>query len=575
VGRSTSDGDVHAIAWYDTGLGTFCLLNDYVITPQRMRQHINAHRSAPTSPHFSADFTMGATKMPAIYNLPDELLLQTTDYLRAHQSAEQLRHLRQLCLVSKKLLPIAQEQLYAGAILPISCGCHPKVSAAVQLLRTLLDRADLAPKVKALRFSIVRRAIGTLYEEQGFAIEKVREKCFTKLSKLGYDAGHPWRAALENDLESAYGGVLLSLLPNLEKLDFAAKDHHRGFPTVEPTSAFFGTSAPPEATVRALAKIQNFVAADLSFLRDMAFANLKVMDLKRIDIGTVLRLNGPNTLRGATQLEDLSLGVSIQFLDEDYLRDMQVCLGDVFAALGCKKLARLDIMLGNDAYSLGAERDFRVNYFMSQLDLVSSTLRTLEVDLDPHEDGEEWTWFLSQVTKPIESLEKFPELRRLKMPQEFLFLDDTGILPGNLPHTIQRVDVVAPDQDIYAWAIRFTDPAVHLPNFKTLCLQCRNGLNRSKSGFSERVSSLWVILEAHGIDSYACNIADGEESSLTRLYSLDPETDSDEDSDEDADEWEEEDEESEDSEDDDLPPLEDIGDTEEDSEMELLVDGVD
>jgi hypothetical protein len=163
--------------------------------------------------------------------------------------------------------------------------------------------------------------------------------------------------------------------------------------------------------------------------------------LKRIDIGTVLRLNGPNTLRGASQLKELSLGVSIQFLDEDYLRDMQVCFTDVFDALGCKKLTRLNIMLGNDAYSMGAERDFRIDYFISQLDLVSSTLHVLEIDLDPHEDGDEWSWFLGQCTKPLKSLKKFPKLQRLKLPQEFLFshaLDNDGISPARFPRTLQR-----------------------------------------------------------------------------------------------------------------------------------------
>jgi len=203
---------------------------------------------------------------------------------------------------------------------------------------------------------------------------------------------------------------------------------------------------------------------------------------------------------------------------------------------------------------------------------VSSTLRTLEIDLDPHEDGEEWIWFLSQIAKPIESLEKFPALRRLKIPQDFLFLNDTGIFPVDLPRTIQRVDIVAPDYDIYAWAKRFTDTAANLPDFETLCLQCRNGLNKPKIGFSQRVSSLWVTLEADGINSYVSNIADGEETSLTLLYSLDPETDSENESfSSDGEEYEDEDG---DSDDEDLPPLEDISDSTDD-EMELLVDGVD
>lgn len=498
---------------------------------------------------------MAQNEEPAIYSLPDELLLQITDSLRARTSAEQLQHLAKLCLVSKKLLPIAQEQLYTASILPISCGCHPKVSSAVQFLRTLLDRPDLAPKVKALRFSIVRRRIGKLYSSKGFNLTPIRDKCFAKLGEFGYDSRHPWWTCLHNDLESAYGGVLLSILPNLDRLDFAAKDHHRGYPTLEPISAFFGTAIPPRIVVHALARVQSFVAADLTFVRDVGFEHLRVLDLKRVDIGTVLRLNGPDTLRGATQLEEMSLGVSVLFLDEEYLVDMQVALGDVFAALGCKNLTRLDIVLGNDGYSLmGVEREFRVDYFMRQLKFVSSNLRILTLDLDPHEASDEWLWFFRQISTPMESC-KFPKLERMKIPQGFLFQDEpisgNGIIPSLLPPTLRRIDVVAPDGEIVHWANLLVS-GQRPPNLTTVCLHCREGINVSKAGFSRQVSVVWKDLEDVGIESLICDTS-GEENSLSQLYDLDPEPESSEDWGNDI-----EDDDSDTSGADDLPELEEV-----------------
>jgi hypothetical protein len=508
--------------------------------------------------------------MATIYRLPDELLLQITAHLRAKKSAAQHSSLRQLCLVSKKLLPIAQEQLYTAVVLPIPCGCHPGVNAAVQLLRTLLDRPKLACQIKGLRFSIVRRKVGTLYQSHGFDLCEVRGKCLAKLTEYQFAAGHPWRAALQDDFESAYGGVLLSLLPNLDELDFAVKDHHRGYLSVESISALFVTSYPPVTTVAALAKLRYISTADLSFLRDIAFTNLKTIHLKRVDVRTALQLNGSNTLRGATQLGSLSLELSIQLLDEVYMHEMQVCLGDVFDALGCQKLAHLSIVLSNDAYPMGSARSFCAHYFTTQLELVSSTLRKLEIDVDPHEDGDEWSWFFGQCIKPIKSLDKFQELQQLKVPQEFLFkkpLDDAIIAPANLPRTLQRLDIVAPDKDVEDWARRFWDKSVDLPDLKILCLRCREGLNSSKADFAKGVSDVWVSLEdGLNVSCVVCDIADGVEKSLKELYAEDPDSSSDE-----TDGWDEYDDDSDDD-DESLPALESVpvGIIE-----ELLVDGVD
>ena len=106
--------------------------------------------------------TAGAMRLD---QLPEELLLQVASYLPDSAAP---RHLKNLCLTSRKLRPIGQEALHTTARLAISCGCHPKVNALVKLLRTVLDRPDLAGKVKTLRFRAVRKQIMQLYAEQGF-----------------------------------------------------------------------------------------------------------------------------------------------------------------------------------------------------------------------------------------------------------------------------------------------------------------------------------------------------------------------------------------------------------------------
>jgi hypothetical protein len=111
------------------------------------------------------------------------------------------------------------------------------------------------------------------------------------------------------------------------------------------------------------------------------------------------------------------------------------------------------------------------------------------------------------------------------------------------------------------------DRALDLPDFKTLCLQCREGLNNSLADFSESVSDTWLFLEDEwNIECFVCDIGDGEEMSLLTLYALDPESNSERDYDE---EWDNYDD---DSDDEDIPSLEDMPNG---AIGELLVDGVD
>lgn len=251
--------------------------------------------------------------LPFVYKLPDELLLQIASHLpdSAHPN-----HLKNLCLVSKKFYPAAQEALHSVAKLLVSCGCHLKANAVVKLLRTLLDRPDLASKIKTLRFRTARKNVAKLHEDHGFDFNGLRTRCLSKLKGLGYDDRHPWCQSLKNSIESAFAGLLLVLLPNLVDLDFWVKDHHRGPPSSECISGLFGSLNVPDAIVHGWRNIQSLTTGDTLILKcGIEFEKLTILDLRSISIGTVLRLNGTGSLQGATNLKDLALTVSIQFAD--------------------------------------------------------------------------------------------------------------------------------------------------------------------------------------------------------------------------------------------------------------------
>lgn len=118
--------------------------------------------------------------------------------------------------------------LYANAVLPASCNCHPTVNSALQLLRTLLERPKLAAHVKALRLVVVRRNVSKLYEtefpKKHLDLAALKELSYRKLTSLGYSPEHPWWSSLKNSLESAYAGLLLCMLPNLVRDPFGMSD---------------------------------------------------------------------------------------------------------------------------------------------------------------------------------------------------------------------------------------------------------------------------------------------------------------------------------------------------------------
>jgi hypothetical protein len=358
-------------------------------------------------------------------------------------------------------------------------------------------------------------------------------------------------------------GVLFTLLPNLKMLEFAIKEHHRGMPTNEPLSALFGTSAAPYSLLVALKGLRDLNAPDISFVRDLQFTNLKRLTIANLNVSMLMRLNGPNSLRGGNQLEELRVGVSIQAIEDIYMKEMGISFHDLFAALGCNKLTTLRIELLYDPEILGTVSRFRIQYLMDQLRSVSSNLRVLEIDLEAESPITDWTWFLSYCEDPIASFERFLLLENLMIPQQFLFTDceNDGVMPIDLPKKLRNIDIVCPDQDILAWVSGFID----LPtSVKSVFLSCRDGVNDPVPMFADPVDSLWWTLSAyHGVEGFLCDGKHGEAMSLVKLFNLNLIFSS---------EWNEGPEDwHEYSDDEDMEDIEDS----EDDQLHLLVDDVD
>ncbi|KAJ4343922.1 hypothetical protein N0V95_006524 [Ascochyta clinopodiicola] len=459
--------------------------------------------------------------------LPEELLLQVALYLPDSATP---KHLKNLCLTSSKLRPIAQEALHTTARLAISCGCHPKVNALAKLLRTLLDRPDLASKVKTLRFRAVRKSIEKVYVEHGFEFLEFRARCLAKLDELGYSLTHLWRRSIDNSVESAFGGLLLALLPNLTDLDFWIKDHQRGPPSSECISGLWGGTSPPDAILFGWKNISRLVTGDPSLLKcGIEFDKLTSLDLRTISIGTVLRLNGPGSLQGAENLVDLNLTVSVQFADPPLVEKAEIEFGGLLEALACRALKNLKILFINDGYHIGDDltTELDTGYFLDQLRCFQKTLETLSITLEAAEDDGELDWLVDMCQHPTTSLRDFGALKSLVIPHSFIFSagssNGSAIIscpPKNLPPNLEQLELLYPHEYVEGWAEGFLEENFYAtpsdrpsqPNdaqrrtstFRKLILTCRDDAAISPTYFTEGVCKIWWTLSnVNGIETEA------------------------------------------------------------------------
>ncbi|KAH9860057.1 hypothetical protein IAQ61_011841 [Plenodomus lingam] len=475
---------------------------------------------------------MAATDMPAIFRLPEELLMLVASHLSDSGTPQ---HLKNFSLVSRKFRPAAQETLHTFANLSVSCGCHPKVNAALRLLRTLFNRPDLACKVRLLRFRTARKDISQLYKSQDFELASLRDRSLLRLQELGYGKSHPWWRSIENTIESAFGGLLLLQLPNLVRLDFCVKDHHRGPPSSECVTGLFGSTCPPASLAYGWRGIKHLTLGDTQMLKcGLELPSLTSLDLKTVSIGTVLRLNGPGCLQGTERLRKLAMTCSIQFADRPLKADIQ--LSNMFDALGCQQLTELTILLINDGYHLDDElgTQLETGYFMDQLCSVEQTLESLSITFEPWDDEGELEWVLEMCIEPKESLKHFTALKRLTIPQEFLFVSSSlhlGQLPAppgksckprGLPEKLEYLEITHPYEEVLEWATGFLDFSTNisreLPSFSKMVLSCRLDVGMSSDFFTTYVEKVWWRLWVEcGIDTFVGEIG-GISSSLAALY---------------------------------------------------------
>lgn len=144
--------------------------------------------------------------MTTMESLPDEMLMQIFSHLKVPESSSGYEHrtlLRGLCLVSKRLRPIAQRILYHT--IP-----SLRESQRYLLLRTLVECPDLANSVRAID-------LGEAYNSAS-EIQELFELARPRLDISDNLAEKIIADAEEEEPGSDYSFILL-LVPNIERLD--------------------------------------------------------------------------------------------------------------------------------------------------------------------------------------------------------------------------------------------------------------------------------------------------------------------------------------------------------------------
>ncbi|KAF2790741.1 hypothetical protein K505DRAFT_419623 [Melanomma pulvis-pyrius CBS 109.77] len=159
--------------------------------------------------------------MASLPNLPVELLFLTYSFL-THK-----HDLLALSLVSRKLRPSAQKELHRTITLKQSnwaYGVQDLESSKIgYVLRTLIERPDLAKSVRKLNVVVVKHCLENRYQITSSDTcyspwnISIRRMCQDYLKRQEY-CNETWMTHIEANYEPALTGLIIALVPSLESL---------------------------------------------------------------------------------------------------------------------------------------------------------------------------------------------------------------------------------------------------------------------------------------------------------------------------------------------------------------------
>jgi hypothetical protein len=365
-------------------------------------------------------------------------------------------------------------------------------------------------RVKKLSFGAAREDMQALYSYNKPVFQELREQSLSKLEELGYQECDPWHLLLDAEIESAYGGLLLALVPNLLDLQFAIRpqpDHIPNSFSTKPFLDMYGTTAPANCVLPTLHSITKLsIPATHASILQFDIPNLTILRLNQMTISQLRRICIASNL-SAPKVKELYLGISLDISDETSWTE--ICdLGRFFTALGWTgedagsvevvgepvfPLTSLSIELWGPVKDAAYEYEFQdgiLNYQLDhltwQLEPTYPHLENLSIKYTGSVESEDILWMLD-CAQQVEELVHFTSLKRLVLYDKFLNgLYDWGqhqVGPGQgqlvpiqtherlvrlLPSTLEELEVIAPTRPFLPWLKEFLQGKEHYPNLRKL-----------------------------------------------------------------------------------------------------------
>ena len=442
--------------------------------------------------------------IPTIETLPDEILL---DIFRELEGSNQT--LCNLSLTSQRFCGIAQEVLVTNIFL--DCGFSvddfhsengkPRV---LILIYTLHKRPDLAKKVNKLCFrtTLMRRwtshgkqRICESYAGDPPELERVvfLEQCRKQLHGIRapirpnkISGISSWWRKICIRQQSTLLGVLLMLIPNLQKLDIETVKHHESLRNrpKRPMNDLFGIAkftAVPSALPRLLPCLSNLTTLSiqgtyLPLLR-VGFGRLKALEVSIWDLYDDRRDRESldqfqsNPLPTFLALESLSIKSRWEALIRDTKESQYI--SRVISLLQCYKIRLFTLSVKDELPEGLPLKSIHFQLLLNSLQSVANSLECLTVDWCP--DIYESCLYDSRRSPfyPMRSFEGFSSLRRLRVPQQALIRPYTD-QRTSLPHGLAGLTIYGPNPHVIDLLKETGIHRTGLPHLLRITLHCLN-----------------------------------------------------------------------------------------------------
>lgn len=168
----------------------------------------------------------------------------------------------------------------------------------------------------------------------------------------------------------------------------------------------------------------------------------------------------------------------------------------------------------NDGYNIDDALipAFIGGYFLGQLHSVRDTLETLAIGIETTDNDDELTWMLYKFKNTNCSLEVFPMLKSLSIPEVFLFTTMSSMpdsrRPWDMPPNLEQLDLLWPSEAAeiwFRWLIRRSrssslldgqseQPRTLPRHFQKLVLTCNDNVRDGSEDLTHDESSIFLDL---------------------------------------------------------------------------------